>query len=91
MGWSGTWTEHAEEATAGAGAEMELSFLAKDVYLVLGGSGTISESVNGRAYATIKVNGVPGLYTLYKASAPSTGTLLLRVSPGVQAYDFTFG
>jgi cytochrome c biogenesis protein CcdA/thiol-disulfide isomerase/thioredoxin len=91
MGWSGTWTEHAEEATAGPGAELELSFLAKDVYLVLGGSGTIQESVNGRPYETIKVSGVPGLYTLYSASATSTGTLLLSVSPGVQAYDFTFG
>ncbi len=91
MGWSGTWTEHAEEATAGAGAQMELSFLAKDVYLVLGGSGTIQESFDGRQYETIKVSGVPGLYTLYQASATSTGTLLLNFSPGVQAYDFTFG
>jgi cytochrome c biogenesis protein CcdA/thiol-disulfide isomerase/thioredoxin len=91
MGWSGTWTEHAEEATAGPGAAMELSFLAKDVYLVLGGSGTIQEAVNGRPYKTINVNGVPGLYTLYQANATSTGTLLLNVSPGVQAYDFTFG
>jgi cytochrome c biogenesis protein CcdA/thiol-disulfide isomerase/thioredoxin len=91
MGWSGTWTEHAEEATAGPGAEMELSFLAKDVYLVIGGSGTIQEILDGRPYRTIKVSGVPGLYTLYQASETSTGTLLLTVSPGVQAYDFTFG
>jgi cytochrome c biogenesis protein CcdA/thiol-disulfide isomerase/thioredoxin len=91
MGWSGTWTEHAEEATAGPGAQMELSFLAKDVYLVLGGNGTIEESLNGRPYETLKVGGVPGLYTLYQARTPSTGTLLLSVSPGVQAYDFTFG
>jgi cytochrome c biogenesis protein CcdA/thiol-disulfide isomerase/thioredoxin len=91
LGLSGTWTEHAQEATAGHGAEMELGFLAKDVYLVLGGNGTIDESINGRHVGTIKVGGVPGLYTLYRASATSTGTLLLRVSPGVQAYDFTFG
>ena len=91
MGWSGTWTEHAQEATAGPGAAMELSFLAKDVYLVLGGSGTIQESLNGRPYKTINVSGVPGLYTLYQSDATSTGTLLLDVSPGVQAYDFTFG
>jgi len=91
MGWSGTWTEHAQEATAGPGAAMELSFLAKDVYLVLGGSGTIQESLNGRPYKTINVSGIPGLYTLYQSDATSTGTLLLDVSPGVQAYDFTFG
>ncbi len=91
LGLSGTWTEHSQEATAGSGAELELGFLAKDVYLVLGGSGTIDESINGRHTATIKVGGVPGLYTLFRGSATSTGTLLLRVSPGVQAYDFTFG
>jgi Thioredoxin like C-terminal domain len=88
---SGTWTENAEEATAGPDAEMELGFLAKDVYLVLGGQGTVGVSVNGHQTKTITVGGVPGLYTLYKASSTSTGTLTLNVSPGVQAYDFTFG
>jgi cytochrome c biogenesis protein CcdA/thiol-disulfide isomerase/thioredoxin len=91
MGLSGTWTEHAQEATAGPDAELELGFFAKDVYLVLGGSGTIEESINGRHTATLNVGGVPRLYTLYQANTAGTGTLLLRVSPGVQAYDFTFG
>jgi thiol-disulfide isomerase/thioredoxin len=91
LGLSGTWTENAQEATAGPGAEMELGFLAKDIYLVLGGQGTVGVTINGRPAATIKVGGVPGLYTLYKGGTTSTGTLLLRVSPGVQAYDFTFG
>ena len=91
MGLSGTWTEHAQEGTAGSGAKLELGFLSQDIYLVLGGSGTVQESINGRLTATITVSGVPRLYTLYQGSAPSTGTLLLRLSPGVQAYDFTFG
>ncbi len=91
LGLAGTWTEHAQEATAGRDAEMELGFLAKDIYLVLGGQGTIGVSIDGRPTATIKVGGVPGLYTLYQASTTSTGTLVLHVSPGVQAYDFTFG
>jgi cytochrome c biogenesis protein CcdA/thiol-disulfide isomerase/thioredoxin len=91
LGLSGTWTEHAQEATAGPDAQLELGFLAQDVYLVLGGNGTIDESINGRHTATIKVGGVPRLYTLYDGSATGTGTLLLQVSPGVQAYDFTFG
>jgi cytochrome c biogenesis protein CcdA/thiol-disulfide isomerase/thioredoxin len=91
MGLSGTWIDHAQEATAGHGAELELRFLAHKVYLVLGGRGTVEEDINGRHYATIKVSGVPRLYTLYQAGATTTGTLLLRPSPGVQAYDFTFG
>jgi cytochrome c biogenesis protein CcdA/thiol-disulfide isomerase/thioredoxin len=88
---AGTWTERAEEATSGPGAELELSFLAKEVYLVLGGRGTVDVSVNGRHTQTIEVTGVPRLYTLFQAGSSTTGTLLLRASPGVQAYDFTFG
>ncbi len=91
LGLSGTWTDNAQEATAGPGAEMELGFLAHDVYLVLGGSGTLEVFLNGQHMQSITVGGVPRLYTLYQASSVTTGTLLLRASPGVQAYDFTFG
>jgi cytochrome c biogenesis protein CcdA/thiol-disulfide isomerase/thioredoxin len=88
---AGTWTERAEEATSGPGAELELSFLAKDVYLVLGGRGALDVSVGGRHTQTIDVTGVPRLYTLFQAGSSTSGMLLLRASPGVQAYDFTFG
>jgi hypothetical protein len=91
LGLAGTWTDHAEEATAGTGAEMELGFLAQDVYLVLGGTGTLDVSFDGHHTQTIDVGGIPRLYTLYQAGSATTGTLLLHASPGVQAYDFTFG
>jgi thiol-disulfide isomerase/thioredoxin len=91
MGWSGTWTDNAQEATAGQAARMELSFLAQDVYLVIGGHGTVAVSVGGHHVKTIDVSGVPKLYTLYQASKEVTGLLQLQASPGVQAYDFTFG
>jgi cytochrome c biogenesis protein CcdA/thiol-disulfide isomerase/thioredoxin len=91
MGLSGTWTEHAEEATAGPRAELELGFLAQDVYLVMGGQGSVSVSINGKHMQTIQVAGIPRLYTLYSANAVTSGTMLLQMSPGVQAYDFTFG
>jgi cytochrome c biogenesis protein CcdA/thiol-disulfide isomerase/thioredoxin len=91
MGLSGTWTEHAEEATAGPRAELELGFLAQEVYLVMGGQGSVSVSINGKHMQTIQVAGIPRLYTLYSANAVTSGTMLLQMSPGVQAYDFTFG
>ncbi|HSZ44045.1 MAG TPA: cytochrome c biogenesis protein DipZ [Streptosporangiaceae bacterium] len=91
MGLSGTWTEHAEEATAGPRAELELGFLAQDVYLVMGGQGSVSVSIDGKHMQTIQVAGIPRLYTLYSANAVTSGTMLLQMSPGVQAYDFTFG
>jgi len=91
LGLAGTWTDHAQEATAGQGAQLELGFLAQDVYLVLGGTGTLDVSVNGQHTQTIDVSGVPRLYTLYQADSPASGKLLLHASPGVEAYDFTFG
>jgi cytochrome c biogenesis protein CcdA/thiol-disulfide isomerase/thioredoxin len=93
LGLAGTWTDHAQEATAGQGAQLELGFLAQDIYLVLGGSGTLDVSVDGHHTQTIDVSGVPRLYTLYQAQAgsPPSGKLMLRASPGIQAYDFTFG
>jgi hypothetical protein len=91
MGLAGTWTDHAQEATAGSGAELELGFLARDAYLVLGGTGTLNVSVDGHHTQTIDVGGAPRLYALYQARSATSGTLLLRASPGVQAYDFTFG
>jgi cytochrome c biogenesis protein CcdA/thiol-disulfide isomerase/thioredoxin len=89
---SGVWTVHAEEATAGRGAALELNFQARDIYLVMGGAGTVKVSVgNGTAPTRIEVHGVPKLYTLLHSSSSSTGTLMLQFSPGVKAFDFTFG
>ena len=91
LGLAGTWTDHAHEATAGPGARLELRVLAQQIYLVLGGKGTLDVSVNGQPAGTIRVSGTPRLYTLFQARSAMTGTLMLRASPGVQAYDFTFG
>ena len=88
---SGTWTDRAQEATAGHRAGLELGFLAHDVYLVLGGTGTLDVFIDGRHTQTIDVRGVPRLYTLFRSRAATTGRLRLQASPGIQAYDFTFG
>ena len=87
---AGTWTSGSEDLTAGTGAQIELSFTADDVYLVLGGSGTLDLSVNGKHTKTVTVSGTPRLYTLVHG-AYQNSTLTLTASPGVQAYDFTFG
>jgi hypothetical protein len=68
-----------------------LHFTANDVYLVMGGTGTVDVSYNGRHLTTVNVKGIPKLYTLFSGSALQTGQLNLSFSPGVQAYDFTFG
>jgi hypothetical protein len=90
--FSGVWTDHEQEATADRGSKLEISYEARDVYLVMGGSGTVTVSDgSGMAAQTIRVGGIPRLYTLFHSRSTSVGTLVMNVSPGVQAYDFTFG
>jgi cytochrome c biogenesis protein CcdA/thiol-disulfide isomerase/thioredoxin len=88
---NGGWTAHSEEATAGSNASLLLYFTADDVYLVLGGQGTVGVSFNGRHLSTVQVSGVPTLYTLFSGTVLQRGQLTLDFSPGVMAYDFTFG
>ena len=40
---------------------------------------------------TIDVSGIPRLYTLVSAPAIESATVVFSVTPGVDAYDFTFG
>ena len=89
--FSGTWTVSSEQATAGKSAELILGFQARDIYLVLSGHGTLEVSVNGVRTKTIDIEGVPRLYTLFSSSSLGSGTLVAAVSPGIEAYDFTFG
>ena len=88
---AGTWTVGKEKATAGAGGRLELSFHAKRVYLVLGGTGTVDVAVDGLHTQTVAVSGIPRLYTLVQAPGVESATLVLGMSPGIDAYDFTFG
>jgi cytochrome c biogenesis protein CcdA/thiol-disulfide isomerase/thioredoxin len=91
LAFGGRWTVHSEGAVAGPNATLGLQFTANDVYLVMGGQGTVGVSYNGRHLTTLTVAGVPKLYTLFSSGALQTGVLTLTVSPGVEAYDFTFG
>jgi len=91
LAFDGTWTDHSQEATSGDDARLFLHFEADDVYLVMGGTGTVDVSLNGQHLQSISVSGIPTLYTLYSGTDLRTGELTLSFSPGVQAYDFTFG
>ena len=81
--FNGTWTDYSQEATAGAHASIDLHFVADDVYLVMGGTGSVAVSFDGRPLTTVDVSGVPRLYTLFSGSALQTGQLDLAFSPGV--------
>ncbi|PPL19898.1 cytochrome c biogenesis protein DipZ [Microterricola pindariensis] len=77
------------EPTA-AGAAIRLNYSGSEVRMVLGGSGTLTVTVDGVDHA-IEVSGVPRSYELLKTDAAASGTLTVKAAPGVQAFSFTFG
>lgn len=88
--YAGRWNVQPDRIVAGAGARLRLHFLAEDVYVVLGGRGTVHELVDGRPTGTLRVDAYR-LYTVRASSRRIAAVLELRFSPGVQAYSFTFG
>ena len=87
----GVWTSNSSDLVSGRGAELRLRYQAKDIYIVLGGHGTVNISVGGRRVGQLDVNGYPRNYTIMKGDHLTTSLLQLDMSPGISAYDFTFG
>jgi len=86
----GQWTVTPEYIRAGTDAQLRLRYTADKVFLVLGGQGTVQVAQAGTPARTVTVQGAPTLYTLAEGSQQDA-VLTLRMSPGVQAYAFTFG
>ncbi len=88
--YGGQWRVGAQEAVAGRNATLRLHFHAKNVYVVLGGHGTVQALVDGKPIGTLKVN-AQRLYTVRTSKQTADATLELRFTPGIQGYSFTFG
>jgi len=79
----------AQEITAVSSAMININFQANDVYLVMSGDGTITETLNGKPYKTVAVG--------YRVSTHCSRTSTARADSldflhqGLEAYDFTFG
>ena len=88
--YGGSWNIGTQQIVAGPGAFLRLHFHAENVYVVLGGHGTVQALVDGKPVKTIRVNAYR-LYTVRSSQQVADGTLELRFSPGVKGYSFTFG
>ncbi|GAB3393564.1 cytochrome c biogenesis protein DipZ [Humibacter soli] len=87
----GRWSLQTQFATPrDEDARIRLTYTASRVQMVLGGKGTVTVS-DGDHNVTLHVSGVPREYTVRAQSTSSTSTLTATVSPGVDAYSFTFG
>ncbi|MBL7488309.1 cytochrome c biogenesis protein DipZ [Frankia sp. AgB1.9] len=87
---AGTWTVGEEALTAEENAGIELNFFAGAAYLDVGGTGTITATLDGKT-TTYQVSGAPNIYTLADRPSPARDTLTVILSPGLTAYSFTFG
>jgi cytochrome c biogenesis protein CcdA/thiol-disulfide isomerase/thioredoxin len=102
---SGTWREDDVAGTAVAHAEIHAAVAGKDVYLVLsppaGGAGRVSVILDGRRIPAARAgadvhDGIvrvdrQRLYHLVSGPRAAHHALILRFTPGVRAYAFTFG
>ena len=91
LGYAGRWKVEGERIVAGEDARLRLHFQAKDVFLVLEGEGDVDVRVDGNAVRTVRVSGLPRLYTIVRFPQSRQGLLALRFSPGLAGYAFTFG
>jgi thiol-disulfide isomerase/thioredoxin len=90
FGLTGTWQVGQESLTAKKNAVITLNFLAAHVYLDVGGTGTITATVGGKA-TTFPVAGPPNIYELVHGQSAKRRLLHVTLSPGLSAYSFTFG
>jgi cytochrome c biogenesis protein CcdA/thiol-disulfide isomerase/thioredoxin len=90
LSYDGMWNVGGESIVAGKNARLRLHYEARNVYIVLGGHGTVQKLINGKPTGTIKVN-AQRLYTVRASQNYEDALLELRFSPGIEAYSFTFG
>jgi cytochrome c biogenesis protein CcdA/thiol-disulfide isomerase/thioredoxin len=90
LSYAGTWRVGGERIVAVENARLRLHYYARFVYVVLGGRGTVRALVDGKPVRTLDVND-DRLYTVVSGTYARDGVLELRMSPGVNAYAFTFG
>jgi cytochrome c biogenesis protein CcdA/thiol-disulfide isomerase/thioredoxin len=91
LAYGGRWRVEAQRILAGSSARLRLHFLAKNVYLVLGGQGRIKVLVDGKRRRSLAVNGISRLYPILTFPRAVERTLELRFTRGISAYAFTFG
>jgi cytochrome c biogenesis protein CcdA/thiol-disulfide isomerase/thioredoxin len=90
LSYSGEWRIGPERALAIRNARLRMHFVARDVYIVLGGKGRVQVLIDGRPAGSIRV-AADRLYTVFSSARAREALLELRFSPGVNAYSFTFG
>ncbi|OBH48952.1 cytochrome c biogenesis protein DipZ [Mycobacterium mantenii] len=88
---SGPWSLDYQGATAaGNQSGIRLNYRARSVYIVIGGTGTLTVTRDGRS-AVVPISGPPTSHQIVSDDRPQSGTLEVRPTEGLQVYSFTYG
>jgi cytochrome c biogenesis protein CcdA/thiol-disulfide isomerase/thioredoxin len=91
LAYAGRVRVERQRIVAGHDARLRLQFHARQVNLVLGGTGALQVFLDGKLQRTVRISGEPRLYTLLELPELRDGVLELRFAPGLEGYAFTFG
>ena len=87
----GRWTLDDQGATADSDdAAIALNYTAKAVYAVVGGTGTLTVTRDGKT-TTTPILGPPTLHQVVNDDTAHRDRLDMQVSKGLQVFSFTFG
>lgn len=87
----GPWALDYQGVTAlSDGAAIKLNYHARNVYLVVGGTGTVRVTRDG-VTTELAVSGPPNMRQVVAADDDGAGTLEVSFGEGLQAYSFTYG
>ncbi len=89
--YRGQWTLGSQNATAGSdNPAIELDYHAKNVYLDVGGTGSLTVNANGTT-TVVPISGPPTTHLIATTPTAAPGHIEVTFSPGMQAYSFTYG
>ncbi len=87
----GPWALDYQGATAQSdGATIKLNYHARNVYLVVGGTGTVRVTRDGVS-TDLSVAGPPNMRQIVADDTDSAGSIEVSLDEGLQAYSFTYG
>ena len=87
----GPWTLDYQGATADSDtSSIELNYHAKNVYIVVGGTGSLTVTRDGKT-TTVPISGPPTSHQIATGNGMARGLLDVRSSKGLQVFSFTFG
>lgn len=88
---SGPWSLDYQGATAQSNqSRIELNYHGRNVYLVVGGAGTVTMTRDGKS-VVLPIGGPPTSHQIVSDEEAARGTLEVQPSTGLQVYSFTYG